>query len=432
MTNLDIAPNPFFEDDEDDYPEPHFDSEPMTGHSRARASHANPYAPVRSVAEQEEVDRRKASGEVPDGRKKNVPNPVYRRRTLTQKDMNLLVPLAKFQFATADLLRPLQVIQNPDNARLHRFVKSDTVTHRLRGLEEAGLVRSHSIVGTDTLWAATDKGHAAADLAYQFRTAEAHPLTKFNPSEAAHQLGAVQIAMQAMSPTIFDWQRKLRVPTLTYDQILSEHEIRHHWAVRRNLLEEEGKDLPDDMTPKNFGAWRERDLMSMIRQDAAESDFEWKDITRWYPELWTIGSNEYGTKRYDVRNHHHPDLVFNLEEQRKGRSPVSVAVEVELNPKDASTYRKHLATWNFCELAPERKGTMRDGAEVQVQPPRWQTSPTVYKQLVYFTNSKEAVRNLRLADKGFGLEDAGKLVILPLLNNDNKTPMKLARSWARN
>lgn len=146
-----------------------------------------------------------------------------------------------------------------------------------------------------------------------------------------------------MSPNAYRWRRALGTKEpLSFNQLLTEHEVMHHWAQRKKQLAEEYAEVDAERKP-TFGHWR----ANMIREAGAnlrDGLMDWEMLAEWYPEMWTIGVlKSIGDS--DVRDHHHPDLVLNLEETRNGNRPASIAIEVELTAKNVDTYAKHLATW---------------------------------------------------------------------------------------
>lgn len=440
MTEVNEAPNWLLLDDDDELVTTAADStaskdllfapeEQPVRVAPAKKATTNPYAPVRTDEEQAEVDRKKAAGEVSDGRKKNVANPVYRRKVLTARDYMLLGSLAKHRVGTAKILSQLLIVDNPHLANHGKLLQPQSVTHRLRGLQEAGLVECRTLLGPDTIWALTNKGITAAEMAFNFREEEIHTTKNFKNTQAAHALAVHNIAAQAMSPNAYRWRRALGIKEpLSVNQLLTEHEVMHHWAQRKKQLAEEYTEVDAERKP-TFGYWR----ANMIRDAGAnlrDGLMDWEMLAEWHPEIWTIGVlKSIGDS--DVRDHHHPDLVLNLEDTRKGNRPASIAIEVELTAKNVDTYAKHLATWYQCELENGERTTHADGA-VTTGPALWQRQPTIYARLVYFTNNQAAIRNLRVADKQFGLEEAKRLVILPLLDRDDKTPLRLTEGWSAN
>ncbi|GAA1326499.1 replication-relaxation family protein [Leucobacter albus] len=345
--------------------------------------------PVRSAAEEAELQAKKDVGLVSDGRKKHK-NPTYKRKTFTDKDGVVLAFLAKMRVANTEQLSRLSYIDGTK-----RFVSIATMNRRLLGLAEAGMITRIVYRGYESLWAVTKAGVAQAQLmGFLIRDNEVDPSYKrdHNLSELPHTLAISQIAAILLSPMPF-------IKPLdcgSFDEIISEYEVRSAWSSVMNELDAEAK--REDRAKSSFVAWREgmkRDVLERLQ----EGRTSWDEVLEEQPAFWTVALSQVGAEHRFAKAHHHPDLVVNFEHKRTGVAPRSYAIEIERKPKTTIGYEAMLELWS---------------QEFAAKMP-------VYSKVVYFTNNQKAISRLKVADKKYGLIEKEKLLILPLTNFD-KTP----------
>ncbi len=360
----------------------------------------DPTVPIKSTT----TERKKA---------RHVPTP---RARATAKDAVLLAFLGKFRVATAESLSLLQVAGAGGGGNLRReggeLMAVKTVCNRLEKLERLGLVQAASMKSYPLFYGTTSEGVAIA-RAFGYLLDDEEPdgdgVSGISAMNVPHRLAASHVAAQFMSPRGY-FKRHLGVEPLSLDQLISERTIRRYREVVQVDLD---ADKAAEVGTGSFGHWRQtyalRDARNMVNGGRAP----WSEVMEFYPALWSLGWTSAVNAR--TKDNHDPDLVLNLEDQRKGEQPVSIFVEVEISTKPKADLERILRTYAN-EFAQD----------------------VTYKQVVYFVGSEKASqikKSIERVDAAHQLDlvKSGRLVFLPLTARDGRSPMTWlkARSQAR-
>lgn len=359
----------------------------------------NPYATTRTPEEQREVDERKASGEVPTGRKTSA-------ATVTDRDSRLkLEPLAVLRGLTLDQLSILGTadVRPGEASTTDALMSPRTVANRMSLLKRAGVVESTEPVGGTTLWGVTRAGLGAALRSGRIG-AEGQinkRVSGIDHDKLAHFEAVNWVAAQALSPAPY-WKKAVKLPPkIDLNMLRTEYQLTNDWLlVNKTLAEKRAAGAGFD---QKFKHWRS-DQIRESYNDAKHGRIKWTDLMAWDPGLW-IPAHKASMGR-DLNEHHIPDLVINLERFRKDEGRVSIAIEVELTPKTLRSYERQFASW------------ARELVEMQSE-----DKPVAYSKLIYFTNSAAVVESVTTA-AGSLITD-GHVIILPLTGRDGKTKLKL-------
>lgn len=362
--------------------------------------------PHRSPEEEARVEALKASGNVPTGKKK-------RRNSMTEKDAVLLAFLSVFRVATAEQLSLLLTTAGVHGNEAGKMASPKTVLNRLLRLREIGAVQDASIWAEQRIWGVTNFGRGAA-IAYGLveRDSQIQPkgLQNLNYTELPHRLAVNWVAAQLLSPFGF-YRDVLKLPQrVSFGMLRSEYEVNSAWFKVNQRLAAENKLARggNGSAPvRSFKDWRS-DMLREVHARVASGDLAYRDAADSEPGLWTLGQTP--APGDDMREHHLPDLVVDLERFRKNSARPSLAFEVELKAKSVGSYRKQLRMW------------AADLQQLKDYP-----APLLYGRLIFVTNLSLVEERLREADEKekLGLFESGKLRVLPLTGRDGKTPLSL-------
>lgn len=268
-------------------------------------------------AEREELKAQKAAGKLLPGHK-NRRGKKYPKSKITEIDLKVLRFLAKFKYASAH------------QVSLVRSVRPKTAHDGLKQLEELKLV--DRIKRDGTKWFITQKaerllkeaGYLSEDDTYQI-------IRKDRPEERiGHMLAVSQVAAHLLGGTrMFNGQPQ----DLSPDQLVNELTIQREFGANKKLV------------PSSFGqgAAGEKLKRSVLRDVIENRSLSWNEAVDMNPALWTLthGRTE-GNTHAEVK---FPDLVINLESQRTSKTPLSIAIEVELEDKAFERYVKIMRTY---------------------------------------------------------------------------------------
>lgn len=387
--------NPMLEEEDDELAPP---ANPL------QEAEGNPWdKPARSAKEEEKLEERKRAGEAPSGKKKS-------RTTLTDKDFACLAPLAVLRVMTAGQISMLLATDEAHGNKGGQMASPKTALNRLISLRRIGAVEDVTLWNGLRVWALTDFGRGAAiasGLVGREGQVQKKGLKGLNYATISHTIAVNQVAAQLLSP--FGYIRGeggLTLPKqVTLDMLLTEYQVNNAWltANARVAADNKAKNLD-----RKFKDWRTTTLKAMS-ESLQKGELEFRDVAATEPALWALGNTP--APGDEVREHHLPDLIVNLERFRKGASRGSIAIEVELRAKSVSSYSKQLTLW-----------------AAELQKVVGYPDPLLYNKLVYFTNDSEVRENLARADKlqKTGLLESGRLLILPLTERDGKTPLNLS------
>lgn len=273
-----------------------------------------------SEAEREELKAQKAAGKLLPGHK-NRRGKKYPKRDITEIDFTVLRFLTKFKYAS-HLQISVLISVLPETAR-----------GRLKQLEELNLVDRFKDAGTKDLWFITKKaekllseaGYLSEDDDYQIVRKD-----RFDTNPIAHTLAVNQVVAHLLGGTrMFNGQPK----DLTVDNLVSELTIQSEFGKIKKLVS------------PNFGqgAAGEKLKRVALRELGENGKLSWDTAIDRNPALWTLthGRTE-GNTHQEIK---FPDLVINLEAERTGAKPVSIAVEVEISNKSYERYVKIMRTY---------------------------------------------------------------------------------------
>jgi hypothetical protein len=361
----------------------------------------NPYRTVRTPEAQALVDEKKATGELPTGRKRRD------KRTATTRDGKTLAFMAKMRVVTAEAISMLHAVDDVKHARHGHLIDPKTAARRLLTLENMGLVQSFRVAGLPQIYTTTKDGK---DVAINFGLIGEHEVNPrgikgMKTGELPHYMAVSQVAAQYISP------RPYFLRDLDLGNLFSEYQA----TVSLQTQRERTKDNAGEAGfVENHGSWRKHALDN-ARSELNKGEYGWDLLTEYYPALWIPGQSnsamQFGPRddRQFFENHHLPDLIINREAKRTGSERKSFAIEVELSMNKYGTdYRKMMRTW-YAEFH------QVDGC----------ATPSIYRGLIYHTNSQEVINILTKVDKEFNLMQDGFLRILPLVQRDGKTPLNL-------
>lgn len=230
-----------------------------------------------------------------------------------------------------------------------------------------------------------------------------------------HYRMIAHVAAQFASPGEF-FKESLGVEPVALEQLISEHEMRAAYTPVKNRLAQNNKQGKSN----DYGKWR-GELLQRVFTDAVEGRIALSDLLEAHPVLYTIGYSRGRTIKHEshdgkqwetpLKHTHQPDLVINLDQDRKQRAQ-NILVEVELNKKSWNEYDSILATLKT-EL----------------------DKSYVYSRAVYFTVGSGVETLLRKVDAAgdYGLFSSGKLTVLPICdrNGDPLRPNNRVRVQTR-
>lgn len=334
------------------------------------------------------------------------------RARATEKDARLLAFLGKFRVGTAETCSQLQIADAGPRTKGGQLTSVKTISNRLEKLERLGLVEAARMGSYPLFYGPTAEGVAVA-RAYGYLLGDDEPDGKGVSGIAAlnvpHRLATSQVAAQFMSPAGY-FKRHLSLDPLSLDQLISERTIqRYRDTVQTDLDADKAAEVGDG----SFAKWRQSFALRESSNLATSGKAPWSEVMEFYPALWSLGWP--GTANAPAKENHDPDLVVNLEAQRKDATPVSLFIEVEISLKPKADLERILRTYAY-EFS---KGV-------------------AYKQVIYFVGSEKAdqiKRAIERADKvhGFGLIEAKRLRFMPLTGRDGRSTLNWvkARSQAR-
>lgn len=295
----------------------------------------------------------------------------YRRRVITDKDLDLLTFIARFKFASEK-----QLILLMDVTR-------KTVYKRLMGLREIGMCKVHQDVSPNRVWSVTSKALQWLAEAGRIDINDVTEVKDISSTTLGHTLAINQTALWLMRgmPTRNDLPPELFMP-YSIDSFVSEYQIRSAWGAYKAAEREK---------IKKFGEGYAGSIHhDRVWDEAKEKNMSASEVHARFPSLWTIALRE--AKNKHAKNSHVPDLVVNRESLRAGRDePVSYAFEIELNAK------------NRGETADILRSFKEDS--------------TRYAHVFWVVSNHSVARHIRREDEEIGMLNSGRMHILPLLNN---------------
>lgn len=401
--------NPLLEDDDEEHePRPRFAIQrPVASIEAEQPAARKPWEkPVRTAEEEAELEARKQAGDVPSGKKK-------RRTSMTGKDMILLAFLSSFRVATAEQLSLLLTTAGVHGNQAGQMASPKTVLNRLLKLREIGAVQDVSIWAEQRIWGVTNFGRGAAiasGLVGRSGQIQKKGIAGLNFTELPHDLAVNWVAAQLLSP--FGFHRNLlNLPKqLDFTMLRSEYEVTNAWLKTNARLSAENK-LARASNPnardRKFKDWRS-ETITALHESAAAGQISYQHIANDEPALWALGQTPVPGD--ELREHHIPDLIIDLEQFRKNSVRGSVAIEVELNEKSVASYKKQLLLW-----------------AADLQQFKGYPAPLLIKELIYFYVDDAVDVNLREADRQAGtkLFETGKLRTVRLTGRDGITPLDL-------
>jgi hypothetical protein len=306
--------------------------------------------------------------------KKNVTN-TRRAFQIQERDITLLRFLTKYQFSYVDAI-----------ARVLNSTPQ-TISTRLRTLEEYDLVKRQVIAAGSTLWQARKAGIELAGLAFT----ENKKSISF--ATIRHTIGLVNIAAE-LEREAFDGKDVLGLS----EKFGEAFPVKNRWPGGIRLYGEDA-----DASELTFGEMTvaEREIrQGQKRYRGGKSSQDMRDLVELAildheaPELEE--GNEglfvvYGTG--GKTGEHVPDLVVTRPRNADG-SPNHFAVELELTPKSPSDWKRILRSYN------EAGG--------------------MYSRIYYFTPDKPIANMIRNADQEVGLGD--RLVIRKYTPKNKRQP----------
>jgi hypothetical protein len=357
--------------------------------------------PVRTPDEEAELEDRKRAGDVPTGKKK-------RRSTMTEKDAKLLAFLSVYRVSTAEQMSMLLTTSETLGNKGGEMASPKTVLNRLLRLKEIGAVQDASLWNEQRVWGVTDLGRGAAiafGLVGRDGQIQQKGLRGLNYTTVPHTLAVNQVAAQLLSPFGILRGKIALPPKMGFESLLTEYQVNNAWLKANATISANNK---EKNLNRKFKDWRTATVKE-LHEALQAGKLDHRDVAETEPALWALGQTPAAGD--DVREHHLPDLVVNLERYRKNASRGSIAIEVELVSKSVSSYRRQLTLW-AAEL--DKKTGYPD--------------PLLYSKLIYFTNDEAVKENLARADKlqETKLIESGKLIILPLTQRDGTTPLNLS------
>lgn len=400
--------NPLLDDDEEDHePRPRFTVQRPTAAPAEQPADRKPWEkPVRTAEEEAELEDRKEAGDVPSGKKK-------RRNSMTAKDMILLAALSTFRVMTAEQLSLLLTTSGVHGNTAGQMASPKTVYNRLLRLKEIGAVQDKSIWEEQRIWGVTNFGRGAAiasGLVGRPGQIQKKGISGLNYTELPHNLAVNWVAAQLLSP--FGFHRDLinLPPQLDFTMLRSEYEVQNAWMKMNARLSAENKierATNPNARERKFKDWRSEKITALHAAVAA-GETSYRHIADDEPALWALGQTPVAGD--ELREHHIPDLIINLERFRKGPARGSVAIEVELNAKSVASYKKQLILW-----------------AADLQKFKGYPDPILIKELIYFYVDDAVDEHLREADAkaGTSLFASGKLKTVRLTGRDGKTPLNL-------
>jgi hypothetical protein len=286
--------NPLLDDDEDDAP-------------------AKPWERDYTDEQRQEMKRRKGAGELLPGHKRR--KTVYGRRDITGIDLHLMQHIGVHKACSSSV------------AAVLLGVTQRTASRRLAGLKELKVVNCHEI-GKNLYWYLTPKG---ADLLEQESYAVADDMTtgrsdQFDLAAASHTLAVSMTAAHLVAGTTGD--------AIDAKQIIGETAIRRAWGRAAGNFEKK------DLYGRGYAG---EQLKRSVIQRIKAGSLAWPQVMNEAPALWTITTVKDANAPRG-RQFHHPDFVVNFEAGR-GRTPQSIAFEVELSAKKATDYEAILNTY---------------------------------------------------------------------------------------
>jgi hypothetical protein len=212
-----------------------------------------------------------------------------------------------------------------------------------------------------------------------------------------HDLAVSHVAAQLASPKGY-FRESLKLAPKAHDEILMDFQVGHGYEEVKKQLTERAM---QGGVEERFGEWRARTIKDAERL-VEEGRITWKELTELYPAFWALGHAQNIPGQGFVHNVKFPDIVISREAMRTSKVSASIAVEVELKRKTLSYYERTLRTY---ALDFKR--------------------PLVYSRVVYFTNDVKIKNLLKKADdlSGFGLIASGRLLFMPITQNDGVTPL---------
>ncbi len=334
------------------------------------------------------------------------------RARATEKDALLLAFLGKFRVATAESLSLLQIAGAGPRTKGGQLTAISTITNRLDKLERLGLVEAASMKSYPLFYGVTREGIATAQaFGYLLGDGDADGkgASGISALNVPHRLATSQVAAQFMSPSGY-FKRHLGLDPLSLDQLISERTIeRYRGEIQTDLDADKAAELGDG----SFAGWRQSFALREASNLATSEKAPWSEVLDFYPALWSLGWPSTANAR--TKDNHDPDLVLNLEAQRKTATPTSLFVEVEISLKPKADLERILRTYAY-EFS---KGV-------------------TYKQVLYFVGSEKAQQiktAIERADKvhDFGLVESKRLKFMPLTGRDGRSTLNWvkARSQAR-
>lgn len=325
------------------------------------------------------VNEQEADADVLRDEAANVPNSGsergskrvsrYRRRIITDKDLDVLTFIARFKFASEKQLTLLM------------DVTRKTVYKRLMGLREIGMCKVHLEVSPNRVWSVTGKALQWLAEAGRIDINDVTEVKDISSTTLGHTLAINQTALWLMRghPTRDDLPPELPMP-YAIDAFVSEYQIRSAWgafkARNRDKIKMHGEGYVGSI--EHDRVWRGADNNSV------------KELHARFPFLWTISLRHAGNKH--AKHSHVPDLVVSRESMREGGEPVSYAFEIELNAKNRG----------------ETADILRSFKEDE----------TRYDHVFWVVSNAAVKRHIQREDEGIGMLESGRMHFIPLLNNN--------------
>lgn len=288
---------------------------------------SRPWERNRTLQETADLDARAAAGELLPGRKKKTP---YSFGWVTTKDLAKL-----WQIAFGRYVKDVHL-------QVAAGLKSNTgVYSRLRAMEKAGLVRAQHKVGAGQLWTITRTGMRVLEFN---GVAPADSFSYVGPGDISglveHTLAVNFVVAQMVVGGVYDLGPDHGgMSPVPHSQLVSELTISSSWSTMTAIKKDEKPEKRFELAAK---------LREYTDKLVGENRLSMAEALRDTPALWVpfyAPRREYdaASGRDWVRpgSSHMPDLVI----AREGIQRASIAVEVELSPKNGKDYARILEAY---------------------------------------------------------------------------------------
>lgn len=323
------------------------------------------------------------------------PKPNHNQKRITAGNALLIAFIGKFPGATSAACSLIAARQ--DRAAQGELVLPTVkgTDKRLRKLLDFGVITRHRSRTTGIAhYGITDLGLTSA-WSYGYGVDHSTKLSDKSKTRVTHYELIAMVAAQFMSPT--GWFRDtLGIEPVGLDQLISENEMRAAYEpVKEELKRRKKKDGDSD----DFGKWRNTELTAAL-SEVNSHRVALSDVPVVRPALLTIGQPQRDGA--ETKAVHQPDLAVLIDSPGDGLRSSNLMVEVERSRKSWAEYHSILKTI---------KMELEHGF--------------IYDRAVYFTLGTQVETLLRKVDaRGkFNLFDSGRLVVLPIVDENNE-PIK--------